>query len=403
MTRIFVAMLLLVAVFGEVEVASAQDATGSFELTVLPAEHKKMTDPVTGAELIFLTSSPARDINLYFHERSWLSDSSMILFTSERENGGAMAYIVATGELVRLQTPNGGIGAINAAKDRPSVLGIREKSIVELALTLEVSPTPETVPSRVTARERIITQLPDLSPHTPPSESCDGRHLAVGVNFPDGTPGIMLIDVASGEARELCRVGTPPGYGGHVQWSQSNPNLLSFAGRTPRLMVVDIRDGVPKGIYHEQKAELVTHEHWWIADEHGDDRIVFCGGTHPKPTENADVKVINVRTGEVRIIGSGAWWAEGTPEQIAKWNFWHCAGSANGKWVVADNWHGDITVFEADTTRPHLLTTGHRTYGKGDHPHVGWDRNGSQVVFASSMSGNTDVCVATIPPAWQKK
>ncbi len=379
----------------------AQTPAGPFDLSVLPTEHKKVADATTGAELIFLTTNPAKDLNLYFHERSWLADSSMILFTSERENGGAMAYIVATGELVRLTTPNGSLGAINAAKDRNSVFGIRGDVVIELALTLNISSSPESSPSKVTAVERIIARLPNASANTPASESCDGKHLAVGVNFADGMAGILLVDQASGEARELCRVGTPPGYGGHVQWSQSNPNLLSYAGRTHRLMVVDIRDGVPRSIYTEQEGELITHEHWWIADEHGDDQMVFCGGTHPKPTEDADVKVINVRTGAVRILGSGSWWPDATAEELAKRNFWHCAGSANGRWVVADNWHGDITIFEGKTVRPHVLTAGHRTYGRGDHPHVGWDRKGRQVVFTSGMLGDSNVCVAAIPEKWQ--
>jgi hypothetical protein len=48
-----------------------------------------------------------------------------------------------------------------------------------------------------------------------------------------------------------------------------------------------------------------------------------------------------------------------------------------------------------------LLTAGHRTYGKGEHPHVGWDRAGRQVVFTSHLLGSPDVCVATVPEAWQ--
>jgi hypothetical protein len=32
---------------------------------------------------------------------------------------------------------------------------------------------------------------------------------------------------------------------------------------------------------------------------------------------------------------------------------------------------------------------------------VGWDRQGKQVIFASHKLGNVDVCVATIPQAWQ--
>lgn len=55
------------------------------------------------------------------------------------------------------------------------------------------------------------------------------------------------------------------------------------------------------------------------------------------------------------------------------------------------------------TTRRYLLTAGHRTYGHGEHPHVGWDRQGERVVFTSNRLGNADVCVATIPREWQQR
>ncbi|OHB76931.1 MAG: hypothetical protein A2W31_10380 [Planctomycetes bacterium RBG_16_64_10] len=161
--------------------------------------------------------------------------------------------------------------------------------------------------------------------------------------------------------------------------------------------MVDIRDGVPRNVYHEQPGELVTHESWWV-----DDQILFCGGTHPKPTEDSHVKVLNLTTGIVRIVGAGSWWPGATPAELAKHNWWHAAGSADGRWVAADNWHGDIMLFEGRTTRPRLLTTGHRTYAGGEHPHVGWDRAGKAVVFASHKLGNVDVCVAQIPDTWQK-
>ena len=85
------------------------------ELEVLPPEHKTMTDPETGAELNFLTTDPASDLNLYFHERSWLSDGSLIVFTSSRQKGGTLGYVTATGELVRLATPSGSLGGVTAA------------------------------------------------------------------------------------------------------------------------------------------------------------------------------------------------------------------------------------------------------------------------------------------------
>ena len=91
-----------------------------------------------------------------------------------------------------------------------------------------------------------------------------------------------------------------------------------------------------------------------------------------------------------------------TPAELARWSWWHAAGHESGRWVVADNWHGDIVLFDGRTARMRRLTLGHRTYGVGAHPHVGWDRRGERVVFTSHMLGNPDVCVATIPETWQR-
>jgi len=360
-----------------------------------------MVDPQTGADLVFLTTNPAKDTNLYFHERSWLTDGSLIFFYSAREKGGPMAYLAGTGELVRLAGPQGCIEAINAAKSGNRLFGRRGDTILEWSFTVELSADPQVSPSKVIATERVVARLPEIHMHTPPSESCDGRHLAVGVML-EHARAIYVVEVATGKFRELCRLPEPPGYGGHVQWSHHYPNLLSFAGSPQRLIVVDLRTGIPKNIYAQREGELVTHEHWWVPDAHGDDQMVFCGGLHQEPTEDSHVKVIDVQTGVVRIIGPGAWWPRGKDKEIAKQNFWHCSGSETGRWVAADNWFGDITIFEGKTSRPHLLTAGHRTYGHGEHPHVGWDRQGKQVVFTSHLLGNPNVCIATIPKDWQR-
>src|SRR5438874_7732880 len=74
----------------------AAAAENSYPLEVFPPEHRRMTDPKTGAELLFLTTAPEKDSNLYFHERSWLADESMVLFNSSRPEGGLMGYLPAT-------------------------------------------------------------------------------------------------------------------------------------------------------------------------------------------------------------------------------------------------------------------------------------------------------------------
>jgi oligogalacturonide lyase len=401
---------------------AATAATTSYPLEVLPPEHKRMTDPKTGAELLFLTTAPENDSNLYFHEHSWLADESVILFTSSRTNGGLMGYVTTTGELIRFNTPQGALGAATAAAKGNAVLAARGRDIVEVKLAIQPPDSPANGRSRVTAIERVLCILADGSPSTALNPSCDGKYVALGVtSFVDESrgPTIYKINLKTGKLSEVCRLPQSPGYGGHVQWSRTNPHLISFAGgrgptgdvagpvhdsegpedyaaRGQRLWVVDIREGVPRNVYLADEGELVTHESWWVNDQ-----ILFCGGKGPTPAVLSHVKALNIYSGEVRIVGAGAWLPDASPSDTARLNWWHAAGSADGRWIAADNWHGDIMLFEGKTTRPHLLTTGHRTYGKGEHPHVGWDRKGEKVVFASHLLGNLNVCVATIPKAWQ--
>jgi len=400
----------------------ATAAETSYPLEVFPPEHKRMTDARTGSELLFLTTGTETNMNLYFHEYSWLGDESVILFTSSREAGGLMGYLTETGELIRFRTPLGRLGGATAAARGNGLFAERGRSIVEIKLAIQASSQPAVRPSRVIATERVLCNLPDGGASTSLNPSCDGKYVALGVTgFADPTrgPAICKINVKTGKVSDVCRLSQQRGYGGHVQWSRTNPNLISFAGwrgptrdvagpahaaagpedyagSTERLWVVDIREGIPRNVYRAEEGELVTHESWWVNDQ-----ILFCGGKSLTPAVLSHVKALNIYSGEVRIAGAGAWWPEGTSEQISKLNWWHAAGSDDGVWVVADNWHGDIMLFDAHTTRPRLLTGGHRTYGKGEHPHVGWDRKGEQVVFTSHRLGNPNVCVATIPAAWR--
>jgi hypothetical protein len=407
-------------------VVTAWAGNVSFPVEVLPPEHKRVTDPETGAELLFLTTAPDADVNLYFHEHSWLGDESVILFTSSRipqSGSGLMGYVAATGELIRLTTPRGPLGAATAAAKGNALFAVRGPEIVELNLAIEPFARPETQRSRVIVTERVVATLPDGSPTTALNPSCDGKYLAFGVSgFVDKSrgPAIFKVHLKTGKLTEVCRFPPTPGFSGHVQWSRTNPNLLSFAGadgpagdiapRTPaftapedyaarrqRLWVVDVREGVPRNPYLAEEGELVTHESWWVNDQ-----LLFCGGKSPTKAVLSHVKALNIYSGEVRIVGAGAWVAGASESDTARLNWWHAAGSADGRWIAADNWHGDIMLFEGKTTRPHFLTSGHRTYGGGEHPHVGWDRKGEKVVFASHLLGNLNVCVATIPKAWRE-
>src|SRR5712671_2378126 len=131
-------------------VCVAMATENSYPLEVFPPEHRRMTDPKTGAELLFLTTAPEKDSNLYFHERSWLADESVILFNSSRAKGGLMGYLTATGELLRFNTPQGPLGGATAAAKDNAVLAVRGRAIVEIRLAIQ---TARAGSSRVTATE----------------------------------------------------------------------------------------------------------------------------------------------------------------------------------------------------------------------------------------------------------
>ena len=369
-----------------------------YPLEVLPAEHKHSTDETTGAKLTYLTTHPADDTNLYFHERSWTADNSLILFNSNREKGGLMAYLVETGELIHLRTPDGGkLHRATAASHHPSsVYALHNRDVYRVDIQLDTTVQP----TKVTAHAHKLCTLPDLEGPCSLNENSDGTFLSIGATrivHMDG-PGILKIDTKSGEVHDVLSIPKDIEYHHHVQWSRSTPHLMSFASAPPnRLQVIDTRTGKLWSPYTQREGELATHECWWDQD-----KIIFYGGTHPEPHLDSHCKVIDVHTEEVRIIGAGAWWPGATPEELTKENWWHGNGSDDGRWVVGDNWHGDIALFEARTTRKRLLTLDHRTYGGGQHPHVSFDRQGKQVIFASHKLGDVNVCIATIPEAWQQ-
>jgi len=83
--------------------------------TRFPSERKVVTDPVTGTELIFLTSTPAGDSKIYPTHNQWTSDGEWVIFRSRRVRGEAMAVNESTGDIVQV-TEGGYRGMLNVAR-----------------------------------------------------------------------------------------------------------------------------------------------------------------------------------------------------------------------------------------------------------------------------------------------
>lgn len=385
-------------------------AANHWSCQVYPCEAKTIVDATSGAKLVFVTSATSEDTNLYFHQRSWLPDESMLVF--HRQSGGATCYwgyLEATGELIRLHEPGLNLGYEGScSRHRNSLYVIQNGEIHEWLFRIETGTQGK--PSTVSVEDKTIGKLPeDVVSTVGLNENSDGSGIMVGFSSKGPSSSrIILMDHQTGECKELTHLDDGIS---HIQASWVTPDLALFCRSSrvtdraqlnaqglvlARMWLADSSDREPWPLYPQLDGELVTHECWWV-----DNQVVFCCGMNKAGyAEEAHVKVIDIQSGIARIIGAGAWWPGGSPKEVSKRNWWHCAGGPSGKFVTADNWHGDIGIFSARTARTRLLTQNQRTYGEGLHPHVGWSPSGTRVVFTSNLHGNPDVVIGVLPEEW---
>ena len=81
-----------------------------------PSERKVVKDPVTGVELIFLTSQQGKgDSKIYQTHNQWTADGQWLIFRSQRVLGEAIAVHEETGEMVQV-TEGGYTGDLNIGR-----------------------------------------------------------------------------------------------------------------------------------------------------------------------------------------------------------------------------------------------------------------------------------------------
>ncbi len=390
---------------------SSQAESASWECEIFPSEREITIDDDSGAKVTFVTRSGAHDTNLYFHQRSWLPDESILFFNRTSDSGpsGLHGYLEETGELIRIQRDDHPVhGLSTASRFENEVYVDYDRAIWAWKIETEVEPE-----TRVRVTERKICDYPEnLASSNGLNENSDGTLLFFGGPEKETEESfIVAADKETGEIQEAART---PFIQGHIQCSWDRPDLVMFnhardwkwadhnieGGQYDhRMWLADLSDRLPWKLYPDAASgELTTHECFWV-----DNQVVFCSGSHWMPGfggEESHVKVIDVDTGIARIIGAGSWLEEVSAKDLAKRNWWHTSGDPNGRFAAADNWHGDIALFSAQSSRERLLVQGHRTYGSGAHPHMGWDPTGKKLVFASNRRGNPDVCIVEIPEDW---
>lgn len=415
---------------------------------VLPSEKKHYTDPVTHLTVDVLTSDPASDSKPYQTHTTWTSDGQWIIFRSDRGDG-PQAYLVSesTGAIVQLTDgPGTGVGSLNLSRKAMKLYFMRGTSpaprqLVELDLArLLPDALAHRVASAPSTYERIVCTLPtDLRDSggfaLDADESCAYWGVAFGPpperpapthtnRTADGRSQVDAANTNAAEQREAARArfaaaGRGPGgirridlrtgaitkvidtdfRMGHVQTNPWVPGEIVYChettGDAPQRMWTVRGDGTGnRPLYVETPDEWVTHETFSAPDE-----VMFLIIGHlPYLREHpTGVAVINPRNDRMKILGQ----MEDNLGPNQPGGFWHCNGSPDGRWAVADNFAGNITLIDRRNGRQILLTTDHKM--RPDHTHPIFSPDSKRVLIQSGHltdGKSLDLMSVTIPTDW---
>lgn len=433
--------------------------------TRFPSERKVVTDPVTGAKLIFLTSKPFGDSKIYPTHPQWTSDGQWLIFRSDRVKGEALAVNEETGEMVQV-TEGGYSGMLNIAQKSMKLYfmrpvekvteegknrhGNRSLQVIETDLDRLFADSKAGKMKKATAYERIVGTTPvemgaggDMAldagedwVYFKVGEEEAARHLASDVktepnfgprNMGAGPGGIARMNVKTGELRHVVSV---PFQVGHIQANLWNPGEIVFSwetgGKSPQRTWTVMADGSGlRPLYPEADYEWVTHEAVISKDEVA---MAIMGHRKIDIEEEAPVEVTASR--EVRNPENPGqesnWGPSGTREKptgLAIVNLrtremiiagqtksgsglWHVHGSPDGRWAVGDDFSRSLYLIDRNTREMVMLTTGHKT-SAADHLHPTFNREGTKIQIQSAMLSEDDrsmnIVIVPVPESWLKR
>lgn len=416
-----------------------------------PSERKVIEDPLTGAKLIFLTSTPAGDHKIYQTHNQWTSDGKWLIFRSERVKDEAMAVNEKTGEIVQV-TEGGFTGMLNVARKSMKLYFMRYRAddtshttldVVEVDLDRLFDDSKAGKTKDASAYQRVCGTTP-CELEAGGDMALDGGEewvwFRVGKNeafrhLPEGTPiepsfgprhmgagpaGIAGMNIHTGEIRYVVSV---PFQIGHIQSNPWVPGQIVFCwetgGKSPQRTWIVNSDGTGlRSLYRESDHEWITHEavispdevafaimgHRKIGNTPGD-TITGTGvkginpgqepgwgpsGTREKPT---GLGIVNIHTREMTIAGQ-------TPSGSG---FWHVSGSPDRRFVVGDDFGRNIYLINRQTHEMILLSTGHKPTA-ADHPHPTFSPDGTKIEIQSAMlsedNRSMNICIIPVPKKW---
>lgn len=424
-----------------------------------PSERKEMKDPVTGARLVFLTSTPAGDAKIYQTHNQWTSDGQWLIFRSNRVKGEAFAVNETSGDIVQV-TEGGFFGMLNVARKsmklyfmrfagKPNLKDTSNKKSTPLIQVVEVDLAKVFADSKANQMksadtyQRICGIIPaelegggDMAldgdeqwAYFRVGKNAAAKHLAPGTkleqnfgprNMGAGPAGIAAMNVFTGEIKYVVSV---PFQIGHIQTNPWVAGEIVFCwetgGKSPQRTWTVMSDGSGlRPLYPESAYEWVTHEAVISKDEVAiaimghrkigktDSTGTEVGGANPGqdpawgPSGTREkptgLGIVNLRTREMYIAG----------QTKSGSGLWHVSGSPDGRWAVGDDFSRSIYLIDRHTNEMMLLSAGHKTTA-ADHPHPTMSPDGTKIEIESAMLSadgkSMNICIIYLPEAWLKR
>jgi len=392
-----------------------------------PSEMTSYTDSVTGFHVEVLTTNSANDHRVYQTHPQWTADGRYIVFRSDRAANGTQAFAVheGTGEIIQLtDDPAMNSGSLNLARKSMKMYFLRgggrrssaPAQIVEVDLARLLADSESGAMRPPESYERVCAALlegmrdsggfgldadeqfaylgvrgGDVGEHLP--DGVDVMGVPEGARMGAGPGGLRSVNLATGEIKVIIDT---PFQMGHVQANPWMPGEIIYChetgGDAPQRMWTVMADGSGnRPLYVESPDEWVTHETVVTKDE-----VLFniIGHRHRLRLKPSGIAVINLRDDEMKLLGQ-----VDTPEgQRNRGGFWHCNGSADGRWAVGDTFAGNIHLISRRTGKITLLTTDHKM--RPDHAHPAFSPDSKRVLIQSGHltdGESLDLMVIPIP------
>jgi oligogalacturonide lyase len=300
--------------------------------------------------------------NLYYHFSNFTADDREVIFSSTVGGEAQIFAYEVAGRRTRQLTKGPGVGGGSASphvKDASLLYYLRGAVVEELNLA-----------SGAVRRVGVMPE-PRVGGGGQPTMSHDLKSLALVKQRDAANWEIGLMDIGTGGWRTVTTVGFRVG---HVQHHPKLPLIFyvwETGGYAPQRTWVVNADGTANRpfYYTTDPKEWVTPLKEWVTHESW-------------VPETGQMTMIMDKVGIVIADVSGK-------GRLLPGQYWHVRAREDGRFLLADDFNGNLWLIEAATDNRRLLASGLRDGVRAVHAHASFDRTGRHVFFNTGRTRQT--------------